>query len=448
MLLAPLVLLLAAAPARAADGPPAALKHRLYVGPEEIRALDSRTLAERVVARLHDECDLAGAPASTETVLGGDAALVLMLPVSVLDAVARGGFLNQYQTRTTGGFHRERDRFEAEQELAMLRLPFSASGFELLPKYAVLDVRKEGLGTFRLPTQYGGAAVVFKPEVAARATWTYADSLDYSRKTGRFDSGGAANPVLPKTFLYRRKPEDLNSCGNYCEGQIWGKLTLGDAAYVMLRSTELVPEALARAGVPVYDYSVPDSTSAVVDATRTAQYVRGALRVLPPPPPPPRPVKPKRGQRSRHRHGPAAEAPDQPPSDAALVDAVENASSKPDSEGGFSPRQRLVGELASRPKSEAVVRELEKVFSSDDAQTKAFALYGLSELPWEQFKPLLLESLHTASRTLLIPAVAFAAEHRDDAEVAARLNELKSFPDPDVSEWLGRLDARTLCAPR
>jgi hypothetical protein len=444
MLSAGLVLLLAAArPGLAAE--PSSLRHRLFVGPEEIRTADSRTLAELLVARIHRECDLAGAPVPGEKPLGDDFALVLMVPTALLDSIARGGFLNQHQTRTTGGFHRERDRFETEQELAMLRLSFGGKGFELLPKYAVLDVKKEGLGSYRLPVQYGGAAVVFKPEVAARATWTYADSLDYSQKAGRFESGGAANPVLARTFLYQRKPEDENRCGNYCEAQIWGALTLGDAAYVMIRASEPIPEAVARAGVPVYDYSVPDSTSAVVDPSRTAQYVRGALRAAPALPAPPRPA---RNKRSGRRRAPSSAPRDQLPSDSALIEAVENASSRPDEEGGFTPRQRLVGELAARAKSPAVERELTKIFASDDAQTRALALYGLSELPWERFKPLLLESLRSASRTLLIPAVAFAAEHRDDPDVAARLAALKSSAAPEVFEWLERLDKPGLCGPR
>ena len=420
-----LLLAAAAAPARAA-GP----SHRFALGPEEVRTLDSGALAERLVARIHDECDLAGAPASGEKALGDDYALVLMVPTRLLDSIVRGGFLNQHQTRTTGGHHRESDRFEAEQELAMLRLPFDRKGLELLPKYAVLDVKKESLGTFRLPTQYGAAAVVFKPAIAARATWTYADSLDYSRKTGRFDAGGAANPVLAHTFLYERKNDDPNRCGNYCEAQIWGPLTLNDAAYVMIQSSEAISDAVAESGLPVYDYSVPDSTSAIVDSSRTAQYVRGALRLA--------------GTPARRRR----EADVEPMGEAALIEAVGKASPEIDVEGGFSPRQRLIGELAARVMSPAVAAALEKEFSSDDAQTRSLALYGLSELPWTDFKPRLLEGLRAPNGPLLISAVAFSAEHRDDADVAARLDALRRGPRSDASEWLERLDKVRLCDPR
>lgn len=403
-----LVLLLPlAAPARAAE-----LRHRLVVGPEEIRALDTRTLAELLVGRVLRECDLAGGPSSGEKVLGDDARLIMMVPARLFGAIARDGFLNQHQTRTTGGQHRESDRFEAEQELAMLRLPFGAKGRELLPKYAVLDVKRTGLGTYRLPTQYGSVAVVFKKEVAARATWTYADSLDYSRKTGRFDAGGADNPVLARTFLYARKKDDRNRCGNYCEAQIWGKLTLDDVDYVMIKSSEPVPPAVAERGIPVYDYAVPDSTSAVVDASRTAQYVRGALRP------------------------------------AATAAAASTSTSKAEPRDGFSTRQRRIGELAEGPKTPAVAASLEEAFASADDGTRALALYGLSELPWEKFKPRLLEGLDAAPGPLLISAVAFAADHREDADIAARLDRLRRSPPSVASEWVERLDEPLLCSPR
>ena len=387
MLFARLALFFAlTAPGRAAESPAPALKHRFYIGPEEIRALDSRTLAELLVARLRRECDLADVPSSGEKVLGEDAALIMMVPARLFDSIARDGFLNQHQTRTTGGQRRESDRFEAEQELAMLRLPFDARGLELLPKYAVLDVKKEGLGAFRLPTRYGSVAVVFKKEVAARATWTYADSLDYSQKAGRFDAGGASNPVLARTFLYERRKEDRNRCGNYCEAQIWGRLSLDDVAYAMVLDSEPVPDALARAGMPVYGYSVPDSTTAVVDAGRTAQYVRGALR---------------RTKPSALRGSPAGRAP---------APAVE--------------------------------------FALGDAQTRALALYGLSELPWDAFKPRLLQGLDAAPGPLLISAVAFAADHQDDADVSARLDRLRRGPESPASEWVERLTKARLCSPR
>jgi hypothetical protein len=361
---------LLAAPVRAAE-----LRHRLYIAPEEMAAMDTRTLAKLLVERIHRECDLAGAPAFGEKVLGDDAELIMMVPARLLDAIARNGFLNQHQAGTTGGQSRESDRFEAEQELAMLRLPLGARSFELLPKYAVLDVKKPGLGTYRLPTRYGNVAVAFKKEVAERATWTYADSLDFSQRSGRYDAGGAGNPVLPHAFLYKRKKEDRNRCGNYCEAQIWGKLTLDDVAYAMVRDSEPIPSALASAGIPVYGYSVSDSTSAVVDSGRTAQYFRGPRRF-----------------------------------DSAPLD----------------PAPPLV----------------------ETARAEQLPLFAESERSWSEFKPRLLESLDAAPGPLLINAIAFAAEHRDDPDVAARLARLRRAPESVATEWLERLDKKQLCSPR
>jgi hypothetical protein len=419
---APLILLLALSGTVPAAEPAPALKHRFYIAPDEIRALDSRTLAKLLVERIHRECDLADAPPAGEKVLGDDTEMIMMVPSGLFDAIERKGFLNQHQTRTTGGQHRETDRFEAEQELAMLRLPFGA--LELLPKYAVLDVQKSGLGTYPLPTQYGGVAVVFKAGVSERATWTYADSLDYSQKSGRFDTGGANNPVLARTFLYERKKEDRNRCGNYCEAQIWGKLSLDDVAYAMVRDSEPVPDALARAGIPVYDYSVPDSTSAVVDANRTAQYIRGALRHIKP---------------SRILPAPAEPSNSSSGAIERTLLAVE---------GEFTVGQMLLGLYVIGQSSPTKADGLEKKFASGDARTREFVLYGLSELPWAEFKPRLLESLDVAPGPLLISAVAVAADHQDDADVSARLERLRRAPASPASEWVERLTKTSLCSPR
>jgi hypothetical protein len=407
----PLVMLLALSGTVSAAEPAPALKHRFYIAPDEIRTLDSRTLAKLLVERIHRECDLADAPPSGDKVLGDDAALIMMVPARHFDAIARNGFLNQHQTHTTGGDHREHDRYEAEQELAMLRLPFGMSGWELLPKYAVLDVQKMGLETFRLPTQYGGVAVVFKKEVFERATWTYADSLDYSQKSGRFDAGGANNPVLARTFLYERKKEDHNHCGNYCEAQIWGKLTLNDVAYAMVRDSDTVPGVLAWAGVPVYSYSVPDSSNVVVDGGRTAQYVRGALRVVVPTAPPP-------------LHDEAVSGDD---------------SGGPDS-------LQVVGVFSEAPMKPKLALMYEKNFVTGDDETRAIALFVLSQLPWDEFKPRLLKGLDAAPGPLLITAVAFAADHRNDADVSAKLEKLRRAPASKASEWVERLDKKHLCS--
>jgi hypothetical protein len=410
MRLAPLALLLAAAPVAAAPTPAPALAHRLFIAPEEARTLDSRTLAELLVARIRRECDEAGPPAPGEKALGDDPGLVMMVPASKLDAIARDGFLNQHQTRTTGGQSRERDRFESEQELAMLRLPLGLP--ELLPKYAIVDAKRSDLGTYPLPVRYGGVAVVFKKEVWARATWTYADSLDFSRTAGRFDAGGAANPVLPHGVDYSRKPGDGNRCGNYCEAQIWGKLRLDDVAYAMVRASEPVPSAFARAAIPVYEYVVPESSTAVVDAGRTAQYERRALLPL--------------GRPAR----------------AAPTNVITTGGHA--APGEFTAEQRRIAALAvdgSDPEG------LEEAAESGDEQTRALALYGVGGLPWDEVKPLILAALDARKGPLLISAVALASEHRDDSDVGIRLDALRRGPKNDATEWIERLDKARLCDP-
>ncbi|MBI3565197.1 MAG: hypothetical protein HY079_08380, partial [Elusimicrobia bacterium] len=253
---------------------------RLAVTPQEIRTVPTRELARALVARVRRECDEAE-PAGAGPAPAAGARLVMMVPAKVFPAIARFGFLNRHQTRTTGGFDRLEERLEAEQELAMARLPYDLHGRELLPKYAFLDAPDRGLGRFLLPSRYGEVGVVFKTEVAERATWTYADTLDFSRRTGRVGRGGPANPVLPHTFAYRRRPGDRNRCVNYCEAQIWGELRLDDVDYLMIPEGAPVPAGAATARLAVYRYSVPKSTAAAGAPARTLVYRRGARVSLP-----------------------------------------------------------------------------------------------------------------------------------------------------------------------
>lgn len=248
--------------------------HRFYISPQETRALSPRRLAENVVERVRRECDLAGPQGQGEPVAAG-ADIILMTPRQVLASIVERGFLSWHQTGKTRGFHG--DRFGYEQELAMARLPYDQAGRRLLPKYALLDLKRSDVGHFPLPTRYGDVAFVMKKEVQARATWTYADSLDFEFQAGQFSQGGAANPVLPHSFSYRRKPQDENRCVNYCEAQLWGDVDLGDVAYAMIPEGTPLPEALKTAGVDVYAYSTPRDGTTVVAPGQAAQYRRGRL---------------------------------------------------------------------------------------------------------------------------------------------------------------------------
>lgn len=108
----------------------------------------------------------------------------------------------------------------------------------------------------------------------------------------------------------------------------------------------------------------------------------------------------------------------------------------------------MIAALAMRPKSAVILGALKRMFVTSDDQTRELILYGLSEVRWADFKPRLLESLDAAPGPLLISAIAFAADHRDDPDVAARLERLKRAPESVATEWLERLDKKRLCAPR
>lgn len=397
------------------------LNHRFYVAPEEIRALDTRTLAEMLVQRLHRECDLAGATGVDGRSVGDDSEIIMMIHPQLLDSIVRYGFLNQHETLTTQGAYTIPARFAAEQELAMARLPYSHKAKELLPKYALLVADRPDFGAFPLPTRYGAVAVVFKKAVMKRATWTYADSSDLHFQAGRFNIGGVANPVLTHTGLYRRKPGDSNKCGNYCEAQIWGKLTIEDVDHIMIRETEPVTASMLESGLKIYRYSSP--------AGAPSHYARGALL----------------------SSGTAKRASETTASLAVknhLLDAERASTSDAEiaAKGPLSPPE--VGELGARPKSAIVVRELTQAMKSKDPWTRSLALYGLGELPWEEFRPHLLAGLKDPSPIVNTEAIAFAAEHQYDAEVSRLLGELKHRSARELlqtSDWLDRIHKPRTC---
>lgn len=406
---ATLVLLLAP-PALAAPR----LEHRFSISPAEIRSSDTRSLAKALVRRLHEECDAAGAPAPGEKPVGDDAELIMMVPSAVIASVAKFGFLNQHETLTTQGVYSIPDRFATEQELAMARLPYSRKGKQLLPKYALFASRRSDFGAIPLPTRYGGVAVVFKKEVMKRATWTYADSADFRFLAGRISRGGAANPVLTHTPLYRRKTADKNRCGNYCEAQIWGELTLEDVDYLMLGKDEPAAPALFESGLRVYRFKA--------DASAPAGFVRGELL-------------------SRAAAVPVASEA----ADRAVKNHLKDLQRESMSEAALIERKILslsdVGELAARPKNAAIVGALVKTWRGADPAIRAAALYGLSELPWERFRPYVLEGLNDKDPRINTQAVALASEHLEDADVGRLLAALRQRPSKELletSDWLDR----------
>ncbi len=385
---------------------PAAASPRAFVlSAAEVRAKDPRDLAAELVARIKSECDQAGTPVGPSPLAVGRR-LVVMVPPQALGSIVRDGLRNAHETGATGGFLRPWRRFEAEQELAMLRLPYGARGRALLPKYAL--VRSTAADEEPPPARYGSVALVLKPEVEARATWTYADSLDFSRRAGLYELGGTSNSVLPRTFGYRRRRGDENACVHYCEAQVWGPVTLADVDYAVVPEDVEVPPEFAR-GVRVRRgprASAPSPAASDVGLRRGLEM--GAW------------------------------------SDSALLAAVA-ASTGPE-------RARLVGELAERAPTADTLAALDGLAASPSAFERELALYGLAAGPWPLFKPRLLSGLRDGDAAVAVEAVALAAEHRFDADVAGALARLRAAltasDDPDrrvVKEWLDRLDAPSFC---
>ncbi|NNN05232.1 MAG: DUF3626 domain-containing protein [Elusimicrobia bacterium] len=388
----------------AASAAPAAPRE-FVLSAAEVRTKDLRDLAAALVARIKTECDQAAAPVGPSPLEPGRR-LVVMVPPQALESIARDGLRNAHETAATGGFLRPFERFEAEQELAMLRLPYGSRGRALLPKYAL--VRSTAADQAPPPARYGSVALVLKPEVEARATWTYADSLDFSRRAGLYELGGTSNSVLPRTFGYRRRRGDENACVNYCEAQVWGPVTLADVDYAVVPADASVPAEFARA---VAVRRGPSAAAGSPDAS-TAGLRRGL----------------EMGQWS----------------DATLLAAVA-ASSGPE-------RARLIGELAERAPTPDTLAALDGLAASPSAFERELALYGLSAGPWPRFKPRLLAGLRDVHAVVAVEAVALAAEHRSDADVARALARLRADliarDDPDrrvVKEWLDRQDAPSFC---
>ncbi len=392
--------------ARAWAGRPPAIVG-LSLSAEEVRSADPRALARAIVARIKTDCDDAQAPVGPSP-LGAGVRISVMVPAAALGSIAEFGLRNQHETASGGGKIAPAVRFEAEQELAMLRLPYGARGRALLPKYAFLS--SEALGNPSPPTRYGGVELVLKSEVESRATWTYADSLDFWRRAGLYEPEGEANSVLPHSFSYRRRPRDHNSCVNYCEAQIWGPVTLDDVAYAVVPEGVTVPASFSR-------------RTRIVRGPRAAADARAA------------PV-------DGLRRGLAQAAL----SDAQLIAAVAASSG--------SELGRLAGDLSERPSTLAIRAAFARLSKSRDALAREIALYGLASGPWEQFKPHLLVALRDDEPAVVIEAAALALPRRSESEVAEALKSLRAglgrFEDSDrrrIAEWLDRMTAPALCAP-
>lgn len=225
-------------------------KHRGYISPAELNLYSSRELAEKLVARIHRECDEVRGTKDGKP-LADDSDIMMFVPSAALDAISKNGFQNQHVTRTTKGANTRDSRYDAEIQFPGMVMGYGPKSRELLPKYAALNVvRKENIGHTISPDAYGDVVMVMKPEVKKRTTWTKEDSLGVQAFRGS---------KLTSTLKFK-DGKGLFKCMSYCEAQVWGELTLNDVEYAMIKPGAAIPPALKEKGIPVY-YSQPDESS-------------------------------------------------------------------------------------------------------------------------------------------------------------------------------------------
>ncbi len=424
------------------------LRHRAFIGPEEIRTMDVRVLAELLVERLHKECDLPRSKIEDSSGIHDQSEIIIMVPIGSLAGIAKYGFLNQHHTKNTRGIKSQATRFDLEEEISLLRLPYSDRGRDLLPKYAAFNVKRGDFGQFAMPEEYGDVAMVLKPDVKKRTTWTYDDSL----LTG--SEGYRSNPKLypPRTTRYKKTDSDNSQCAIYCEAQIWGDLNLQDVAYLMVKKDAALPPNLSKFGIPVYEYS-PYS-----EEKQALQYTRGKLlqaATSPPTSPPKLSAEEIAGRLSSswipeverniltsRKH--AQWTDQQLLMQLNFTMAMETTEDKSE----FNETNYLVAELATRPKTQKVIEKLKRLLKSPNRFNQAQAAYGLSELPWSDFKPLLLQCLKSTSNYVRQKCVGLAGDHLEEPDVKNALNELansKAYGSEIIKDWIAKLRANRLC---
>jgi hypothetical protein len=423
------------------------LAHRFYVSPDEAREYDTRTLATLLIQRLHNECDLSSDPEPTEKPVSNDSELVMMANGRLMSSIAKWGFQNQHETASTGGCACTENRFNTEQEMIMSELPYSNKGKELLPKYSSFNVKRSDFGSFSLPTQYGDTAIIFKPEVKARSTWTYSDSLTTDTGHSELYQSGFKNGNLTHTDQYTRDKNDKNQCSNYCEAQIWGELDMTDVDSLLVAQASDITDDMKALGVPIYQRLTTSPTPSA------AQYSKGPLLYTPP-----AGVKPIAPKALTEDELQKIVTPD--PSGSPLPPPVRSIA------GGklleFTPNEKLaspesiaaftastvssgwgsldtsssgLAELAGRKKTPAIIAGLEEVFDKGTPVSKALALYGLSEAPWTEVKSRVITALTGTDQPLALLGIAIAADHQTDPDIVEALKKTATNFPSAPSGW-------------
>ncbi len=424
---------------------PTRLAHRAYISPEEIRTLDTRLLAELLVKRQHEECDVPRGSDPKSDGIDSQSEIVMMVNSRNLSSIAKYGFQNQHVTATSNGAKNVERRMTAEQNMVKMALSASSKGKELLPKYAAFNIKRSDFGTFELPTGYGDVAVIFKPSVRKRTTWTYQDSLTLALDP--------KDEFLPRTTRAQKLSTDTQMCFIYCEAQIWGDLDLSDVDSILVlpkdnRSngystpSSNIPKEILKSGIPIYELKSPYGVNEGKSQENQAlQYERGKLIHQRPRPKvitPEKLTSTELTDRLSSLDIPAAvrrifevqlSSFREP---GALIAAVKT-----------TPISRIpetIGELAIRRKTPEIFTFLKDSLKDEKLPhlARAQALYGLSELPWKELRPLVLNILKNETNAQFrFMAVALAGDHLDgDDELKSAMTARAATRYTDSSDIL------------
>lgn len=199
---------------------------------------------------MHRECDEIRGGTSGKAV-GEDSDIMMFVPSSALEGVAKFGFQNLHTTGTSLGAKAQEMRYSSENTFNAMVLGYGSKSKEVLPKYAALDIKKEHGWSSETPHQYGDVVFVMKNDVKSRTSWTPTDSLGFV---------GFRESKTPSTLKFKEKEELNFKCHTYCEAQIWGPLDYSDVEYAMIAPDTKVPKALKTANIPVYFYEKSQSS--------------------------------------------------------------------------------------------------------------------------------------------------------------------------------------------
>lgn len=411
-------------------------ENTFILDPMLVEQTDSRLLAEMLMTRLQGLCGKYRDPEGKK--IDDDSSEIIMsVPMEALESIAKNGFKNQHQTSKTTAANTKSRRLSAEEGQILMGLPYTNKTRDLLPKYAFQVFHDGTVKPHDIPS-YGGVFIRFKPEVKKRATWSNADSLNWT------ESPLNTNATKPKT----------NSCKGYCEAQIWGELDMSDVASIAVYEDIEISDSLKNIGVPIhtYDYS-NGQTGSMGGIVISSKAVFS----------PPVPYKNKKAavlsleeeknllktetnevQKSliqsrilgktstqdlvkSYKEAFSNETKD-------IADAKNRKKALPGEGNELSKeRVRILAEIGAREKTQEITDLLLRAFENETQEGKSVALSGLSHLPFEKLKPLLLSGINQSKddvweRRLLDKTVMLMSmPYSQDKDIKKALSKNKYF---------------------